>query len=567
MKLFETIKLTFTQVEEIKKLSTYPFYREGECLMYVNKQEKCYFARAISEFFSVTQITRDMEAGIYSDDLSICTSLGEETVSVFRSVFSKKNFQELNQYGLRYDNSAIPLLLKYIAISEGQAPSVTKYKSVGWVQQEQEGTKFFGLSLMDSFQYVGEKDLTSIGSLNDYVAEVNRLVVGHAGLEISLATSLSAAVIGLLSTQQPMESLMIHFFGTSSCGKTTALQLAASVWGNPEMGKGILSSWNATDNALLTKLNNNYGVVACFDESSSMQRDFSKIIYAISQNTGKARLSKDCQLQKERKFCTSIISSGENSLLAASNKNAGLRARLLEFFNVPLTENAEHSDSIKQFVKTQHGTLGAEFVTALASQKDSVANMMQKWEKKLKKELKKKLTRECILEDRLIFKYAIILLTASITRDQLGVHFDLGGMENCLISHYRSLVFENNLGMNAYDQIMEWLVKNASHIMLKDYLPASTPVEGIFLSGNKVALLKGTFEKILHDSGFTDTKVVAQELKRLNLLIPESPDRLTARVVINRIKVPCYRLKINSEVINWLNAQAEQKIKGNDLEF
>lgn len=121
--------------------------------------------------------------------------------------------------------------------------------------------------------------------------------------------------------------------------------------------------------------------------------------------------------------------------------------------------------------------------------------------------------------------------------------------------------------MNAYDQIMEWLVKNVSHIMRKDYLPANTPVEGIFLSGNKVALLKSTFEKILHDGGFTDTKVVAEELKRLNLLISESPDRLTARVVINGLKAPCYRLKINSEVINWLNTQAEQKIKGDDLEF
>jgi hypothetical protein len=197
MKLFQTIRLNLNQVEEIKNLSTYPFYREGECLMYVNRQEKSYFARAISKFFSVTRITRDMETWIYSDDLSICTSFGEKTVFVCRSVFSKQNFQELNQYGLQYDNSAISLLLKYIVISECQAPSVIKYKSVGWVQQEQEGAKFFGLSLMDSFQYVGEKDLTSIGSLSDYVAGVNRLVVGHAGLEISFAASLSAAVIGL----------------------------------------------------------------------------------------------------------------------------------------------------------------------------------------------------------------------------------------------------------------------------------------------------------------------------------------------------------------------------------
>lgn len=568
MKLFSNVPLTFTEVVPLKKLPTYPFYRDGDSLMYVYKRGKLFFARAISQFFSVTQVTYDMEMGTYSDSLSICTGFGRSSVIVPRSVFSIRKFEGLNEYGLQYDPGAVLILLKYVNLSEQQTSLVTQYRSVGWVQQEKSEMHFCGLNDVNNFRYVGEKDLTSVGSFDDYVAGVNKLVVGHAGLEISLATSISAAVIGFLSTQQPIESLMVHFFGRSSCGKTTALQLAASVWGNPEMGKGILSSWNATDNALLAKLDNNYGVAACFDESSAMTRDFSKTIYGISQNVGKARLSKTSQLQKERSFCTSIISSGENSLLAASNKNAGLRARLLEFFDAPLTKDAEHSDAIKRFVASQHGTLGAKFVTLLeSSDHGCIDDRIKLWKEKLEK----KLTGKYALKDRLISKYSIILSSAELTRDKLGIQFKLEGMEDMLISHYNSLLEERDMGRNAYELIMSWLVKNYTHIILSDYLPTLASVDGIFLEeGDRVALLKSSFEKILRDGGFTDTKVVAHELKKLGLLVPESKDRLTKRVVINGIRVSCYCLKVNTGMPNIKSQSADctpwEHTEGDDLD-
>jgi hypothetical protein len=106
---------------------------------------------------------------------------------------------------------------------------------------------------------------------------------------------------------------------------------------------------------------------------------------------------------------------------------------------------------------------------------------------------------------------------------------------------------------------MSWLVKNHSHIMSRDsrFIPAS--IDGRFLEGDKVAILKSSFEKILRDGGFTDTKVVAHELKKLGLLLPEQ-DRLTKRVAINGAEVTCYCLKVDMAVPDVKLQSADSKL-------
>ena len=104
-----------------------------------------------------------------------------------------------------------------------------------------------------------------------------------------------------------------------------------------------------------------------------------------------------------------------------------------------------------------------------------------------------------MLKDRLISKYSIILASAELTRDKLGIQFKLEGMKDLLISHYNSLLEEHDMGQNAYELIMSWLVKNYNHIILGDYLPALASVDGIFLEGDRVALLKSSFEKMFRD--------------------------------------------------------------------
>lgn len=459
--LYEQKVLTEAEVETFKSVPTYPFVKIDAMLTYVSLYKENYYAEAISRYFYVANVVRSFEAESFCDILNVDTFFGNKAITVDRNIFSTHRFEEMNTLGLVFNNDKVKLLLKYINICEALAPAITEYRSVGWICKD-DGCAFYGLESDEALHYIGEKDLSSRGESSDYIEAMNRLLYGRTGLEIALLTSLSSALVGLLSKHTPTESFLVHLYGMSSNGKTTALQLAASVWGNPAMGKGLLSSWNATDNAIFSKLNYNFGIVQCLDESSCLTRQFSGLLYAFSQNTGKNRLSKSSQLQVEKKFCTSILSSGENSLLSASNQNLGLRVRILELFDVPLTDSAIHSDEIKKFTSQNYGTLGAEFVKVLAELNDaSIMETLGKWKNLILSKIKLKNQ----ISERLTLKYAILLTTANIAQEFLGLNVDMENIINFLVRHHDDFGLEASIGERAYNCVLDWLAKNRGKLL------------------------------------------------------------------------------------------------------
>lgn len=565
LKLYEFQRMDKSEIEELKRLPTYPFVKNGNMITLISKKKGVYFATAISRYFYVEKIVRNLETGSFSDVININTLMGCQSVTADRSIFCPRRFEEINANGLVFDSKAINFLIRYVNISEQQAPTITEYQSVGWVQDKNGELAFYGLEDDEHLKYMGGKDLSTNGSFQTYRDKANEIVIGRTGLEIALLTSLSAAVIGLIATatKRPIESLLVHFYGNSSFGKTTALQLAASVWGNPAMGKGLLSSWNATDNAVLGKLDLNYGIAQCFDESSAIKRDFSTLLYAISQNTSKSRLSKESHLKSVKKFCTAILSSGENSLLKASNQNLGLRVRVLEFFNVKLTDDANHSNELQAFVAENHGAVGAEFVRALSGiDLNSLLQTLSFWRDSLLSKIKLKTS----VTERLVGKYAIILATADIARQFLGLNVDVEKIQSFFLEHHKAIANEANIGKRAYSCILDWLAKNRGKLLPETRKESDAPVEGVFLKGHRIALLSSTFEKIISDNGFTDVSVVAHELKKLGILKPESKDKLKARVVVNGIKQNCYRLVIK-ELTDFEPLEFQNTVSDDEISF
>lgn len=59
---------------------------------------------------------------------------------------------------------------------------------------------------------------------------------------------------------------------------------------------------------------------------------------------------------------------------------------------------------------------------------------------------------------------------------------------------------------------------------------------------NEIAIKSSVFQKLLNDNGFSDVKVVAQALRRDNLLHPEAPNGLQARIRFGNTKVQTYRI-------------------------
>ncbi len=88
---------------------------------------------------------------------------------------------------------------------------------------------------------VAESEFQTKGTLEGWQQEIGRLCVGNVPLMISIAAALAGPLLKFIDRQQGGG---IHWVGDSSCGKSTAVEVAASVWGSQE----FIRSWSATAN-------------------------------------------------------------------------------------------------------------------------------------------------------------------------------------------------------------------------------------------------------------------------------------------------------------------------------
>lgn len=139
----------------------------------------------------------------------------------------------------------------------------------------------------------------------------------------------AAAVSGLLIDSCPeAENFIVHLYGASSGGKTTALRAAASMFGDP---KRLLKQWRTTDNGLEAALvaRNDFAI---FLDETGQQKDpevLQSSAYLIANATQKGRSDRQGSEREVRKFNIVALSTGEQTLLQGS-VNGGQEARVIQ---------------------------------------------------------------------------------------------------------------------------------------------------------------------------------------------------------------------------------------------
>ena len=156
------------------------------------------------------------------------------------------------------------------------------------------------------------------GSLDGW-KEIAALSIGNSRLSFALC----AAFAGPLLRLAGLEGGGFSFEGGSSSGKTTALQIAASVWGGPEH----VRSWRATDNGLenIAVLHNDN--VLILDEVGQVNgKILAECAYMLANGQGKGRSSREGNLRKSHSWRLLFLSSGELGLADKLAEN-GLKSR------------------------------------------------------------------------------------------------------------------------------------------------------------------------------------------------------------------------------------------------
>lgn len=143
------------------------------------------------------------------------------------------------------------------------------------------------------------------GTIEEWIQHVAAPCRGNSRLVLSVSAAFAAPLLSLIGE----ENGGIHFHGTSSIGKSTALRAATSVCGNWDKYK---KDWRSTDNALeMTAYSYNDALLPLDEINESDQKQIGKIAYMLGNGIGKSRMSSTILLRPTLKFRLLFMSSGE----------------------------------------------------------------------------------------------------------------------------------------------------------------------------------------------------------------------------------------------------------------
>ncbi len=152
-----------------------------------------------------------------------------------------------------------------------------------------------------------ENTFRSKGTPDHWRDRVGALCVGNSRLVFAVA----CAFAGPLLRPAGMESGGFHYRGDSSSGKTTALKLAASVYG----GASFLQRWRATDNALEAIAAQHSDCLLILDELAQIEPKVAgECAYMLANEQGKARATRTGTPRTRQAWRLLFLSAGELGL-------------------------------------------------------------------------------------------------------------------------------------------------------------------------------------------------------------------------------------------------------------
>lgn len=349
---------------------------------------------------------------------------------------------------------------------------------------------------------------------------------------IALAASFAAPLISKLGGL----SFFVHLWGTQGCGKTVGLMLAASVWGDPEIGK-YPKTFQATKVALegLASFCANLPVI--YDELQVIadRQLYDDLIYMLCEGSSKSRGTRDGGLQVQKRWCTTIITSGEMPIVQG-NSGGGAAVRTIEvnYGGTPLFEDAHGA---AETLRANYGFAGRKLIEYLMDPEQGPTRMDQL--RTLREKYYQLLAGE--IEDKQVLAASIILAADAIAND--AVFRDGKSLTPADIKPYLVTKAEADKQRRCYEWLMGFIAAND----VKFHPDEKPPECWGTIVGDVVYFIRSKFDEHLKRAGYSSGAFLTWA-KRYGVIETEPGDtnsgnkRLTVRKCINGSRVPCVAL-------------------------
>jgi putative DNA primase/helicase len=253
--------------------------------------------------------------------------------------------------------------------------------------------------------------LSERGTLKDWQEKVANYCIDNPLAMFAVSAAFSAPLVELLG----QETMGFHFYGDSSWGKSTLLNMACSVFGNPDDYK---KAWRSTDNGMESLAASHSEMLLALDEINQFDpRKLGDAVYMLGNGSGKTRANDRGGARDDmHRWRFTFLSNGEKTLEqymseAGKSQTAGMEMRFLEIratmheseadikrmgvFNNPhgLMGGAALSELLKGNMAQSHGIAFPAFITALVRElegdkrKEFVSKMLSRIDNFRKKHL------------------------------------------------------------------------------------------------------------------------------------------------------------------------------------
>lgn len=198
-------------------------------------------------------------------------------------------------------------------------------------------------------------------------AEGVAAVARYPAVELALYASLATVLL----EPTGVANFAVDWSYQTSTGKTTALRVAASVWGSPDerSSRSMISSWDSTPVWLERAAAARSGLPLIVDDTKRAQRvrgesTVPRVIYELAQGQGRGRGS-IAGARATRSWRTILLSTGEQRITDFS-KDGGTVSRVLSLwgppFGMPTPETAAVIADLNRALAANYGHAGPRFV-------------------------------------------------------------------------------------------------------------------------------------------------------------------------------------------------------------
>lgn len=289
-----------------------------------------------------------------------------------------------------------PLLSAYLAHADDTRGRVRSVARLGWhdaangrpvfvlpdLTLGNPGAEDVSLDAGDDFEHA----FREAGTLDEWREHVAARCVGNSRLVFAV----SAAFAGPLLKLADAESGGVHYRGGSSVGKSTALEVAGSVWGGGGT-RGYARTWRATDNGLEGVAAAHSDALLCLDElSEADSRTAAATAYMLANGRGKSRAGRRGEARAAASWRVFFLSTGEVSLGDKVREDGHKRATAgqeVRILDVPADAGAglglfealhgapsakDFAEDLKAAAARYYGTASRRFLARLAGDADGV---------------------------------------------------------------------------------------------------------------------------------------------------------------------------------------------------